>query len=239
MGLNRGHPGACEVISRFSVPYVADTFRIADIQDIDKATRVFCVSPTHTPSTPAPATNGGLFPSVFSKVVSNGPYPIPRQWQVRLTPDLRCVVPSTQNRKNFGCGHAARHCVDGRVSDHTARVDDENRRFRNAASLSCIQQVPFSNDVALAVAQDGKWQGELRAQSFGFRGRIDGNGGYACACRPNLSVMIAIVRQLAVAKRSPPAAIEQQHQRPVRCQIRKTLPRSCRIPQAKIGRRFA
>ena len=64
----------------------------------------------------APATNGGLFPSVFSKVVSSGPYPIARKWQVRLTPNLPCVGSRTQNRKNFGCGHAARHCVDGR--DH-------------------------------------------------------------------------------------------------------------------------
>ena len=120
-----------------------------------------------------------------------------------------------------------------------ARVDDEHRRFRDAASLSCIQQVPFSNDVPFRVAQDGKWQRELGAQSFGFRGRIDGNCGYACACCTNLSVMIAIIRQLAVAKWSPPAAIEQQHHRPMRCQIRKAPRRSCRIRQAKIGRRFA
>ena len=140
--------------------------KAADIQDIGKATRGFYVSPTRAPSTAAPATKGGLFPSVSSKVVSNGPYPIARQWQVRLTPDLCRVAPNTQNRKNFGCRHAARHCVDGRVSHHEARVDDEHRRFRNAASLSCIQQVPFSNDVAFPVTQDGKWQGELRAQSF-------------------------------------------------------------------------
>jgi len=152
--------------------------------------------------------NGRSFPSVFSKAVSNGPNPIARQWQVSLTPDLGCVAPSIENRKNFGCRHTARHCVDGRVSHYEARVDDEHRRFRNAASLSCIQQVPFSNDVAFRVAQDGKWKRELRAQSFGLRGLIDGNCGYACACRPNLRVTIAIIRQLAVAKRSPPAAIK-------------------------------
>ena|SRR5438270_10494482 len=125
----------------------------------------------------APVTNGGLLPSIFSKVVSNSAHPIARTWQVRLTPNLRCVAPTTQNRNNLGCRHAARHCVDSCVSHHQARVDDEHRRFCNPASLSCIQQVPFSNDVAVPVAQDGKWEEELRAQSFGFRGRIDGNGG--------------------------------------------------------------
>ena len=64
--------------------------------------------------------------------------------------------------------------------------------------------------------------------------RIDGNRGYACACCTNLSVKVAIIRELAVTKRSAQAAIEHQHQQPIRCEIRKTPSHSCRIRQVRI-----
>jgi hypothetical protein len=185
------------------------------------------------------AANGDLLSSGFSNVVSNGAYPIADEGQVSLTPDWCGIGLRLQDREHFRCRYTPHHCADCREAYLAPGVDNEHRRVRNAAPLSCIQQIPFANDVPFDVAQDGKRQGQLSAQTFGFLACIDGNCGYGCARCENLSVMIAIVRQLAVAKWSPPAAIEQQHHCPMRCQIRKAPLYSCRIRQAKIRCHFA
>src|SRR3954452_23564838 len=99
--------------------------------------------------------------SLCSEVVSNRAYPIAREWKVSLTPNLPYAARSFQNRKDFGRWYTAHHCINSRISHHEARVDNEHRRFRDAASLSCIQHVPFANHVPFYVAQHGKGQREL------------------------------------------------------------------------------
>jgi hypothetical protein len=100
---------------------------------------------------------------------------------VNRTPNFDYIPRMLQHSNNLGCRYTARHRIDSSISHYTARVDDEHRWFCDAASLVSIQKVPFPNDAAFHIAQQRKGQRELRAQSFRFRGCIDGNGGHVCA----------------------------------------------------------
>ena len=99
--------------------------------------------------------------------------------------------------------------------------DHEHRRFSDAASLPRIINVPLFHEATFGIAQNWKWEPQFVPQRLGPLRRIDGNG---CNLRPSgadLFVVVAVIRQLAKAERSPISAIENQHQRIPREKLRK------------------
>src|SRR5512146_67865 len=81
------------------------------------------------------------------------------------------------------------------------------------------------------IAKNRKRQRQLSPQRLRFIGCIDRNSYYARARRTDFRVVLSVIRQLAEAERSPIAAIEEQHQAPVRNHFRQLPWHSCRVWQ--------
>jgi hypothetical protein len=116
-----------------------------------------------------------LLSSGFSKVVSNGAYPIAGKGQVSFTQDWRGIALSLQNRENFPFRYAAHHGTHRRVAHPLVRLDGRTQTVSPCRPSLAHSTIPFANDVPSNVAQDGKRQRESDAQTFGFCGCIDGN----------------------------------------------------------------
>jgi hypothetical protein len=139
--------------------------------------------------------------------------------------DMRDVNPApsrlpsrngAQKAENLRCRHARDDVIYFRVAHGAIAVDDEDGRLRDAALLPRVVDIPLLNDAPFGVAQNRKREPQLAPHCFRFRGRIDGYGRDAGPGRGDFCVVVAVIRQLAEAKRSPIAAIEEQHERPVR-----------------------
>jgi len=77
-----------------------------------------------------------------------------------------------QDRDELRCRYTAHHCIHSCKSDLKAGTYNKHGGLRDSASLLCIQQIPFPDDAPFHVAQNGKWQRELSAQTFGLGSRI-------------------------------------------------------------------
>ena len=139
----------------------------------------------------------------------------------------------------MGRRYAERNSVGCGVSDHLARVDDEDGRLSNAASLGGVVEIPGLDDSAFGVAQHWKRQREVKTQGFGLGGWVYRDSRYVCAGGLDLRVMVAVVRQLAEAESSPVAAIEEEDQGALGEQCRQVPRDASGIGELEIRSTFA
>src|SRR5487761_233515 len=106
--------------------------------------------------------------------------------------------------------HARGRHVDRAVAHDAAAIDNENRRAGYPAFLFRVVNIPLLHDEAFPVRQNWKWEAQFAAHGFGFFRRVDRDSGDVCTRSANFIVMVAIVRQLAEAERSPMPAKEDE-----------------------------
>jgi len=99
-----------------------------------------------------------------------------------------------------------RYEVRGKVA-----ADDKGGGFRDPSLLACVVDISGFNDLSSRVAQDGERQVHLATQRFGYLWRVHRNSDKGRAGRADFFIMIAEIRQLAEAERSPGTAIEDEH----------------------------
>ncbi len=136
-------------------------------------------------------------------------------------PDMRdvCLAPSRrpfarpQNANYFRRRYARGHAVNLGVAHHAIASDHEYSRLGDAALLPRIINVPLFYEAAFGIAQNWKREPQFAPQGLGSLRRINGNGREVRPGGADLFVVVAVIRQLAKAERSPVSAIENQHQR--------------------------
>lgn len=141
-----------------------------------------------------------------------------------------------QEGSDFRRGHARGNSVNGRETDEASGIEDENRRFGNAAFLLGIVDVPVLDYTTICVAQDGERQMQFAPNGFRFFGRVDGNRDEICAARTNFLIVVAVIRQLAETEGSPMASIEYEGKRATGGQLGKAPRRARGIGQLEFRR---
>lgn len=154
--------------------------------------------------------------------------------RVRATSWPRRERTHAQQRGNRRRSHSVANAVD-RGEDHLAiRVDDEDRRPGDSAELTWIKDIPCLDEAAIGVAQDAKGQLKVAAETFRAFGAVDGDRDDVGSRRPNLFVVVAVVRQLTETKRSPVPAIEDQNDRLGRNELREPPGRAVGIGEFEV-----
>lgn len=125
----------------------------------------------------------------------------------------RILARVPQEGSDFRRGHARGNGVNGRETNEASGIEDENRRFGNAAFLLGVVNVPLLDNATICVAQDAEGQAQFAPHGFGFVGRVDGDRDEICAARTNFLIVVAIIRQLAETEGSPMAPIEKEDKR--------------------------
>lgn len=141
-----------------------------------------------------------------------------------------------QEGSDFRRGHARGNGVNGRETNEATWIEDENRRFGNAAFLPGIVNVPVLDYTTICVAQDGERQMQFAPHGFRFFGRVDGDRGEICAARTNFLIVVAVIRQLAETEGSPMASIEKKDKRAIGGQFGEAPRRARGIGQLEIRR---
>lgn len=141
-----------------------------------------------------------------------------------------------QEGSDFRRGHARGNGVNGRETDEASGIEDENRRFGDAAFLPGIVNVPVLDNATSCVAQDAEGQAQFAPHGFGFFGRVDGDRGEICAARANFLIAAAVIRQLAETEGSPMASIEKEDKRATGGQLGKAPRRARGIRQLEFRR---
>lgn len=80
----------------------------------------------------------------------------------------------------------------------------------NASALARIEQIPSLDLAAVGIAEQGEGQIEASLQCLGTRSGINGDGGEVVAELNEGGGMVAKVRQLAEAERSPVTAVKEE-----------------------------
>lgn len=124
--------------------------------------------------------------------------------------------------------------IDLDVADAAVTVDDEGGWLRDTPVFPWVVKTPLLHDTAVGVSQDREGQGEVSPQRLRLCGCIDGDDDQISARSADGVVVIAVVRQLAVTKRSPMASIEQQDHRPARHEGREPPWRTAGVRQLKV-----
>lgn len=148
----------------------------------------------------------------------------------------RILAHVPQEGSDFRSGNARGNSVNGRETDEASGIEDENRRFGNAAFLPGIVNVPVLDNATICVAQDGERQMQFAPNGFGFFGRVDGNRDEICAARTNFLIAAAVIRQLAETEGSPMASIEKEDKRATGGQLGKAPRRARGIGQLEFRR---
>jgi len=112
------------------------------------------------------------------------------------TPHVQCPFAATMTQ----------HDDDSKI----VSTDDKKGRVGDSSFLARIVDIPGLDDASPRIAQDRKWQGQLLPQCFGSVGSIDGGGDSGSTGRADFVEMLAVIRQLANAERSPTAAVKEQ-----------------------------
>jgi len=120
--------------------------------------------------------------------------------------------------------HPRRNFIHRNAANYAPGIQNEHRGLRDAALFARIVDAPLAHHRPLRITQNRERQSQLVAHSLRFFRRVHGNGDQLCARRANRRILLAIVRQLAEAERSPVATIKKQHQRTRRAKFRE-LPR--------------
>ena len=148
----------------------------------------------------------------------------------------RILARVPQEGSDFRRGNARGNGVNGRETDEASGIEDENRRFGNAAFLPGIVNVPVLDYTTICVAQDGERQMQFAPHGFRFFGRVDGDRGEICAARTNFLIVVAVIRQLAETEGSPMASIEKEDKRATGGQLGKAPRRARGIGQLEFRR---
>lgn len=148
----------------------------------------------------------------------------------------RILAHVPQEGSDFRRWNARGNGVNGRETDEASGIEDENRRFGNAAFLPGIVNVPVLDNATICVAQDREGQVQFAPHGFGFFGRVDGNRDEICAARTNFLIAAAVIRQLAETEGSPMASIEKEDKRATGGQLGKVPQHAHGIGQLEIRR---
>lgn len=119
---------------------------------------------------------------------------------------------TSENAEGFRRRNAHGYGVHRNVAHGKVAANDENCGFGDPSLFAPVIDIPVLNDASFRIAQNGEWQTELATQGFGSFRRIHRDAGKGRAGRTDFLVMLAIIRQLAEAERSPRAAIEDEYQ---------------------------
>lgn len=146
---------------------------------------------------------------------------------------------SSEQAHDLRSRDARSNFIHRNAADHAPGIQNEHRRFRDAAFFARVVDAPLAHHLPLRVAQNCKRQSQPIAHRLRFFRGVHRNGDQLCARRANRRILLAIVRQLAEAERSPVATIKKQHQRTRRAKFRESPRRPGRIRQLKIRSRLA
>ena len=136
---------------------------------------------------------------------------IGKGWDVDAAASRGRCLETLENAHDLRRRHAYGDGVQRYKASGKVAANDEGGRFRNPALLACVIDVPGLNGLSFCVAQDGERQTYLATQSFGYFRRVNRNGDKGRAGCADFFIMIAKVRQLAEAERSPRPTIEDEH----------------------------
>jgi hypothetical protein len=131
------------------------------------------------------------------------------------------------------------HRIHRRILNDAIRINHKHCRLGDPAVLPRIEDVPVTHNLPFRIAQNRERQRKLFAQGFGNFRWIHRHSHQARTRRLESEVVVAIIRQLAKAERSPTAAIEEQDQSPARNKNGKTLRGPRRIGEFELSSNFA
>lgn len=151
---------------------------------------------------------------------------------------IRGRAAAAKELEECGRAHAIEFTVH-RADQHAAvAIQNEHGRLGNPAFFLAIDDAPGLDHFAPRVAQDRERQIVLPADGFGPPGFVHGESGKIKARIVEGPGVVAILRQLAEAHRSPMTAVENQDARALGHELRERARLARRIGQSEVGSNF-